>query len=498
MTRREARERERREEAARTGPFPTVPSDFPPITGQFPTVTGQFPAITPEQLAEVGPLEPAPVTAEQPIFDVRTMAHPVAQDERDQDAFWGSLQTAEEPEPREAEPPRDAGRGHPHAWSSLEYPTEDRGGRGRGGKGQPGGGTPKRRRRWLTVTIVLVVILALIGGGGFYAWSTFQPQIEKLLSLGGPNDYTGSGTTPVTVTINAGDGGSAIASTLQKAGVVKTSEAFYDLLLQTKPDPVFQPGVFKLKKQMSAKSALAALQNPANRLEHTVVIPEGTREKDILASVSKATGVSVADLTAAAADPRAYGVPAQAKTLEGFLFPATYSFDPGMSAKSIITTMVNRTFQALDDAGVPTASRWNVVVLASIVQAEAGPNPADLGKIARVFDNRISQGMLLQSDATVAYGAGVKTVFTTDAQRADAGNLYNTYVHAGLTPGPISNPGEAAMSAALHPTAGGWLYFVTVNLKTGETVFSNTLSEQQAAEQRLHDWCAESANSAYC
>jgi UPF0755 protein len=402
-------------------------------------------------------------------------------------SFWGELgDDAEAGDAKDLrEPVTASDKGRP--WASLDYPTEGRNGR-----------PPKRKRRWLTATIVTVVIVGLIGGGALYVWNAFQPQVQKLLAMNEPNDYTGSGTTPVTITIRDGDTGGSIAETLAKAGVVKTSDAFYTLLLQTKPDPVFQPGVYKVKKQMSAKSALAALQDPKNKLERAVVIPEGTREKDILASVSKATGVSVADLTAAAADPQAYGVPAQAKTLEGFLFPATYSFDPGMSAKAIITTMVKRAFQALDDAGVPAASRWNVVVLASIAQAETGPNPDDLGKITRVFDNRISQGMLLQSDATVAYGAGVKTVLTTDAQRDDAGNRYNTYQHAGLTPGPISNPGEAAMRAALHPTPGPWLYFVTVNLKTGQTVFSTTLAEHDAAVAKLHEWCSDSANSDYC
>jgi UPF0755 protein len=147
---------------------------------------------------------------------------------------------------------------------------------------------------------------------------------------------------------------------------------------------------------------------------------------------------------------------------------------------------------------VPADKRYSTVVLASIVQKEAG-SVDDMGKVARVFQNRLDQGMPLQSDATVAYGAGVKTVFTTDAQREDAGNPYNTYAHDGLPVGPISNPGDDAIKAALNPTPGPWLYFVTVDLKNGTTVFSETAEQHEQAVQQLQDWCNASAeNDAYC
>jgi len=357
----------------------------------------------------------------------------------------------------------------------------------------------KKRRRWLTATIVIVVILGLFGGGGAYVWFTFQPQVLKLLNMAEPNDYTGQGTGSVTVSIKDGDIGSNVATTLYKAGVVKTSDAFYSLLLKTKPDPVFQPGVYSLKKQMSAKAALAALEDPKNKLARTVAIPEGTAEADILASVAKVTSIPLAELQAAAAAPATFGLPSEAKSLEGFLFPATYTFDPGVTAHDVLKTMVDRSFTALDADGVPAAARWKTVILASIVQKEAGPKPGDAGKVARVFQNRLAQGMLLQSDATVAYGAGVQRVFTTDAERADAANPYNTYVHQGLPVGPISNPGDVSIKAALNPTPGPWLYFVAVNLQTGDTTFSTTLAEQEAAVAQLQKWCKESAaNDAYC
>jgi UPF0755 protein len=97
--------------------------------------------------------------------------------------------------------------------------------------------------------------------------------------------------------------------------------------------------------------------------------------------------------------------------------------------------------------------------------------------------------MPLQSDATVAYGTGnTHRVTTTDAERADAGNPYNTYQHQGLPPAPISNPGDLAINAVTKPASGKWLYFVTVDLETGETVFSDTYAEHQQAVAQFQAW----------
>jgi UPF0755 protein len=350
--------------------------------------------------------------------------------------------------------------------------------------------SPRKKKRSLKPLWATIIVIAVLGGlvGGAYAF--FQPQVAKLIAAVTPqdNDYSGSGSGAVNFTIHSGDTGSDVANNLQKAGVVKTYEAFYSLLLRQKPAADFQPGVFKLAKRMSAQAALIALQDPASKVQNTAVIPEGTAEKDILPIVAEATKLPVADLQAAAANPADFGVPAEAKTLEGFLFPATYAFAPGVSAHDAIKTMVDRSFQALDEAGVAPADRWKTVVLASIVQREAGLAP-DYPKVARVFLNRLEQGWNLQSDATVAYGTGnTHTVTTTDAERADAGNPYNTYVHAGLPVGPISNPGDLAIDAAIHPADGPWMFFVTWNLKTGETIFSTTSEEHDAAVEKWQQW----------
>ncbi|MCS0498184.1 endolytic transglycosylase MltG [Protaetiibacter mangrovi] len=363
------------------------------------------------------------------------------------------------------------------------------------------GGRRRRRGRgpwgWI---IAVVVILGLVTAGGVYVWSNYSEKIQDLLGIAPPIDYEGAGNgEEVTIVIESGDIGSDVATKLEQAGVTMTFDAVYQLLLAD-DSITFEPGNYRLQKEMSAASAIAALQDPANKIVNQVTIPEGVSAESALELVASATGLAIADLQAEAADFTQFGIPANAPNIEGWLFPATYTFDPGVTPHDAIKTLVDTMIQKLDEAGVPAESRFTVLTLASIVQRESGPNVADMAKIARVFQNRLDRGMNLQSDATVAYGTGnTHTVWTTKEERADASNLYNTYANPGLPVGPIGLPGADAIDAALHPADGSWLYFVPINLKTGETVFSNTLAEHDKAAQQLYDWCnASDENAAYC
>lgn len=356
-----------------------------------------------------------------------------------------------------------------------------------------------RRRRWGCL-IVVVVLLGLGTVGYFFA----QGQISSLAAkVFGSEDYQGNGETQVRVTIKPGDIGGDIARALKDLDVVKSAEAFYQLLLKTKPEPKFQAGVYLVKTKSSAVSALSALQDPANLAVLSYTVPEGKSMKDTFEIIANAvgSGVKVADLEVAAANLQTFGLPAEAKTVEGFLFPAKYTFNLGADAATVVKTMVDRTFQSLDKLGIPVDQRWRVIVLASIVQREAGKNVADFDKVSRVFQNRLDRGINLESDATVAYGTGnIHTVWTTDAERKDKSNLYNTYANPGLPVGPISNPGDIAIKAAFNPTPGNWLFFAPINLDTGETVFSDTLAGHEAAVTKLRAWCAESPerDKKYC
>lgn len=348
-----------------------------------------------------------------------------------------------------------------------------------------GRGHGPRRRIWPWLLAILLVVLLAIGGAGWWAYSTYPDQVKSL--FGWSNDYAGSGTGTVEVKIKPGDLGSDVADTLVADGVTKTRAAFYDLLVATSPEPSLQPGTYRLKEHMSAKSALAALEDPSNRIQAVVAIPEGSTAAQILRLTASATGKPLSELQAIAKDPTSLGVPKSAPNIEGWLFPATYTFQPGVTSRAMLQQMVDRMKQALDQAGVPSAKRQQVLTLAGLVQKEGNGDASEDAKVARVFLNRIAQGMPLQSDATVSYGAGGTTVVPTKKQYAND-NRYNTYLHKGLPAGPISSPGDTAIQAALHPASGSWLYFVTVNLATGETVFSDTLAQHDKAVAQFSRW----------
>ncbi|UOQ58686.1 endolytic transglycosylase MltG [Leucobacter allii] len=350
-------------------------------------------------------------------------------------------------------------------------------------------GASRTGRRVLITLLVLLLLLGGLAGAGAYLWSHYGDGISQALGWTS-DDYEGEGHGDVLITITSGEIGSDVADSLAEAGVVKTPEAFYELLLAQDDEVEFQVGTYQMRLEMSAQAALDALRDPENRMDYTVTIPEGMSAKDALARTAEVMEIPLADFEAAVADPAAFGVPAEFPSIEGFLFPATYTFEPGDTAQTIVQQMVDRMRQALQEHGVPAGDEWRVLTLASVVQREAGADLDDFPKIARVFLNRIDQGMLLQSDATVAYGTGnTDTVWTTEEERADASNLYNTYANPGLPVGPIGLPGDVAIDAAIHPADGPWLYFVPIDLETGETVFSETIEEHDAAVEQLAQWC---------
>jgi Ser-tRNA(Ala) deacylase AlaX/RNase H-fold protein (predicted Holliday junction resolvase) len=174
-------------------------------------------------------------------------------------------------------------------------------------------------------------------GGGFYVWNTYEDKIRAFMGWEEPKDYEdGIAEGDATVTIVTGDTGSTISTSLFQAGVTKTDTAFYDYLIKTGQNPDFQPGVYTLKQKMSSAAALKALEGPSSRRENTAQLPEGLTMGSTLTRLADGTGIPLADLQAAVADPSQYGV--SATTLEGWLFPATYTFDPGTTAQQVIKT----------------------------------------------------------------------------------------------------------------------------------------------------------------
>jgi len=335
--------------------------------------------------------------------------------------------------------------------------------------------------------LVLLLTLGLVAGAGVVATRVLAPLISSLTAS---NDYTGDGSGAVSVTVHGGDTGRTIGATLEKAGVVKTAKAFADAAAADPKGGSVQPGVYALRSGMSAVSALAMLLNPANRTIPRVTIREGLWTSEIISALSAATGRPLTDYQAALKDPASLGLPVAAHgDAEGYLFPATYEFGKNIGAVEQLHTMVAKSVEELGSLGVTSDQLQRVVTIASIVQAEAKAS-ADFPKVARVIDNRLAKPMSLQLDSTVSFISRRRGVTTTDAERASK-SPYNTYLVAGLPPGPIDSPGLAAMEAALNPTPGPWLYFVAVNPDTGETRFALDASGHDANVKLFQKWCSD-------
>jgi UPF0755 protein len=329
-----------------------------------------------------------------------------------------------------------------------------------------------------------VAVGAIILGAVAYAnRSAIRSGIDQLIG----NDYQGDGYSSVLVDIQPGDTGETVANSLVEMGVVKSFRTMYKLILEA--NPKFYPGTYKLHLHMSSQSALNALLDPNGSITDRILIKEGLRANVILDKLAAATGIPRSEFSAAAKQRAAIGLPADAVSIEGYLFPATYTFSPKATAVEILKTMIERMQQELNKVGVSDSDRNRILTLASIIQKEARQEP-DFYKVSRVFQNRIKAGMHLQSDATVSYGVDGNTVNTSAADRAND-NGFNTYLHAGLPIGPISSPGSVAIDAALHPAAGTWLFFCAINLATGETVFSTTLAEHEKAVAQWRAWMKE-------
>jgi UPF0755 protein len=340
----------------------------------------------------------------------------------------------------------------------------------------------KRRRRRRGI-LAIFLTFAVVTGGIAGAWFGLAPLVRQLNE---PNDFTGAGTGQVQVKIPIGASGRTIARVLTASGVTKTEAAFLDAAKNDPRSTGIQPGTYELHKTMSAASALALLLDPKSRLTRSVTITEGTRAADVYTILAKKLTLRRADLVKASTSED-IGLPAAARGRpEGFLFPATYVFPPDVTATEALTEMVNRGKQAFTDLDIPASQLRDVVIKASIVQAEARQKK-DMSKIARVIDNRLARKMNLQLDSTVSYATNHFAVTTTAAQRRTT-SRYNTYRYAGLPAGPIGNPGEEALKAVLDPAPGSWLFFVAVNPDTGVTKFAQTQAEHDAYVKEFQAW----------
>ncbi len=227
-----------------------------------------------------------------------------------------------------------------------------------------------------------------------------------------------------------------------------------------------------------------------------LMVPEGWRSSQVYEAVDKVLALPTG--TTQKAVPKAdLKLPSEARgNPEGYLYPATYPVTEHTTPQELLSRMVetaNAKFSGPVTAGAQSNAMnvYQAVTIASVVQAEAA-TPDDMGKVARIIYNRLARGMPLQMDSTINYALNRSSMHTSEKD-TKLNSPYNSYNRMGLPPTPIGNPGDRALQAAISPTPGDWLYFVTV--KPGDTRFSSSYEEQMGnvAESNQHQQAARAA-----
>lgn len=365
-------------------------------------------------------------------------------------------------------------------------------------EGPSDGGRRRRRKSRLPGCLAALVALAVVVGGLYYGGTKTVGWLED--RLGGGDDYAGPGTGSVTVEVKSGDTATDICRVLASDDVVASVDACISAA-NANPDSVgIQVGFYQLKKQMKAADAIDVLVDPANIVSDKVTVPEGLTVDQIVDVLAERTTYKRAAFEKVLASPAQLDLPDYADgDPEGYLFPSTYSFGPKDTPVDMLRAMVARWRQAADDAGLEEAADRlgytpaELMTVASLVQAEG--RGSDMPKIARVIYNRVATTGaptygLLQIDATVNYALDRSLVAVPSSSDLEVDSPYNTYRNAGLPPGPIEAPGDDALAAAANPAEGDWLFYVTVNLATGETKFTADYDQFLVYKQELQQYCA--------
>jgi UPF0755 protein len=371
--------------------------------------------------------------------------------------------------------------------------------RRRAAKARASGKKKRRGGKSLLAFFLSIVVLGALVLGGWYG-------IDKIQGFFSAPDYNTGGHGTVTIQVEDGQTLTDVGNTLQQKGVVKSAKAFVEAAKIDSRATGLQPGFYQLRLQMRAKDALSLLLSPSSRLNEKVTLPEGLTYLETFQKLSDATHIPVDEFKAAAKNPEALGVsdawftrsdgkPIDKTSIEGFLFPATYSFDPGVDATTVLKTIIakfNTEVTALDFMNAAQNSLhlapYQVLIAASIAQVE-GIFPDDMANISRVLYNRAYGGHFpcscLGLDSTVNYWlkiSGKSAKPSQDLLRSemhDLNNPWNTYDKPGFPIGPISNPGENALKGAATAPHNNYFYFVAVD-KAGHCAFATTLDQHNA------------------
>lgn len=338
----------------------------------------------------------------------------------------------------------------------------------------------ERKKHQIVTAVVVIVVLALVGAAGFFGyralrqWQANREAAQQQVII---EDYPGPGNGSVQFTVDSGSDWATVAQNLTEQDIIKSPEA----LTSIAGNSTLYPGTFSLQYQMKASDVLAVLSDQAQAGGFIEVRP-GERVSDVITNAAQVTGLPESDFQSIIDGDGAGILPAEANgSFEGWLEPGSYNPSEGQTASDILTQMVNARIAKLDEMGVPTGEeRERILIIASIAEAEVNREEY-YGKVTQVIENRLAQGMYLGMDTSLAYGLNKSASEITDEDIADVNhqnpyNLHNGHT-LGLPPTPIGNPGESAIKAAVNPEPGDWLYFVTVDLNTGETKFVSTEDE---------------------
>ncbi|WP_328917112.1 MULTISPECIES: endolytic transglycosylase MltG [unclassified Streptomyces] len=419
-----------------------------------------------------------PAQAQQPPQQARPQ-EPDPEPLRTAPAETGEWEPDDEPDPRE------------HAFFSGrddddeddDSPSTPNSGGRRSGKSPAKGG--KKRRSGCACMVVLLVLGGGLGGGGYFGYQFYESH------FGPAPDYSGQGTGDVQVNIPQGASATSMGNILKDAGVVKSVGAFTAAANKNPKGRLIQAGVYVLHKNMSGASAVTMMLDPKS--QNAMIIPEGWRATRIYQAIDTKLKVK-AGTTASQVKGVNLGLPSWAHgNVEGFLFPAKYSISKTMKPVDVVRQMVAQAKAEYTRDDLEGAARKlgkspeDILKIASLVQAEA-QEADDFGKVSRVVYNRLDKDMTLGFDSTLNYAMGRSTLNTTNKD-TQYPSPYNTYTHKGLPPGPIDNPGHQAIAAALAPTEGKWLYFVTV--KPNDTRFTDNYDEHQKNVQAFNEYQKE-------
>lgn len=340
-------------------------------------------------------------------------------------------------------------------------------------------GKHKLKKRLRVFGIVLAVAVSL-GIAGYFVY-------DQAFDI---KDYTVTeNTEEIIITIARGETVSSIADDLFSNGVIMSQKAFINAAKKTNRS--IPAGTFRLYKHMRAMDALNALDQ-SNVATHKLTVTEGKTVKQIAKDLGELFNATSDVVLVALDNLKSELLPEGVDSFEGWLFPATYEFEYDSSLDAAIRQMVEHTKKVLEDNNVAESDYETVLTKASIIQLEVRSQD-DMRKAARVIDNRLAIDMKLAMDSIIAYGVnkgdGTTQLELMQTDLDDPSNPYNSRLNAGLPPTPISNPGSDAIMAVVNPEPGDWLYWVTVDPSTGQTVFLNTEEEFNEARDDYKSWC---------